>query len=244
MSRGKYDPMRHPVRASATRPVKMNLKHWGLMAALVIGSNVATHFAFNSGVHAEVSVLTTASNISYRSSSSSFYLAEKASRYIYDLAGFHAKVRRVSQQLDIPEEWLLAVMDQESQFNPGVKNFKGSGATGLIQFMPMTASELGTTTGELARMDPIRQMDFVYEYLALVRERYGDYKDLTDVYLGILYPKARGADMCYTLFARPGQSYRQNSGLDEDKDGRVTISDVNRYLKQKYPDAYLSNKEG
>ncbi|MCI4668221.1 MAG: lytic transglycosylase domain-containing protein [Bacteroidia bacterium] len=243
MSRGKYDPMRHPVRSSGGRLFKMNLKHWGLMAALVVGSNVATHLVFNSGAKAEASVLSRASVVGFNSSSS-FYLSEKASRYIYDLAGFHAKVKQVSRRLDIPEEWLLAVMHQESEFNPGVANFQGSGATGLIQFMPMTAGELGTSTMELARMEPIRQMDFVYEYLALVRERYGDFKDLTDLYLAILYPKARGGDYCYTLFAKPSQSYRQNSGLDEDKDGRVTVSDIDRHLKRKYPDAYRVSKQG
>lgn len=235
--------MRHPVRNSGGRPSKMNLKHWGLMAALVVGSNVATHLVFNTGAQAEASVLSRASTIEYRASSS-FYLSDRASRYIYDLGGFYSKVKLVSKRLDIPEEWLLAVMYQESQFNPGVENFKGSGATGLIQFMPITASELGTTTSELSRMDPIRQLDFVYQYLALVRERYGDYKDLTDLYLAILYPKARGGDYCYTLYAKPGQSYRQNSGLDEDRDGRVTVSDVDRHLKRKYPDAYQVSKAG
>ena len=241
MSRGKYDPMRHPARTPVGRPLKMNLKHWGLMAALVVGSNVATHVVFNSGVRAEASMVSTASSFGSHSSTSSFYLADRAGQYIYDLPSFHSKVIEVSRRLGVPQEWLLAVMDQESQFNPGVKNFQGSGATGLIQFMPITASELGTTTPELARMGAVRQMDFVYEYLALVRERYGDYKDLTDMYLGILYPKARGGDMCYTLFATPGKSYRQNSGLDEDKDGRVTISDIDRHLKRKNPDAYKVN---
>lgn len=243
MSRGKYDPMRHPVRAAGGRPTTVNLKHWGLILVLVIGSNVATHLVFNTGMKAEASVLSRASAIDY-GASSSFYLSDRASQYIYDLSGFHMKVKQVSGRLDIPEEWLLALMYQESQFNPGVRNFKGSGATGLIQFMPMTASELGTTTAELARMNPVRQMDFVYEYLALVRERYGDYKDLTDLYLAILYPKARGGDYCYTLYAKPGQSYRQNSGLDEDKDGRVTVSDVDRHLKRKYPEAYQVVKAG
>lgn len=243
MSRGKYDPMRHPVRSHGGRPTKMNLKHWGLMAFLVVCSNVATHLVFNNAPKAEASILNRASAIDY-GGSSSFYLSDRASTYIYDLGAFHRKVKQVSRGLDVPEEWLLAVMYQESQFNPGVKNFKGSGATGLIQFMPITASELGTTTTDLARMDPVRQMDFVYEYLALVRKRYGDYQDLTDLYLAILYPKARGGDLCYTLFARPSQSYRQNSGLDENKDGRVTVSDVAHHLERKFPEAYKVVKGG
>jgi soluble lytic murein transglycosylase-like protein len=240
MSRGKYDPLRHPARPLVMRPVKMNLKHWGVMAAMVIASNVATHFMFNSGSTAKASVLSASSfDFAETSSSEAFYLADKARNYVYDLDGFNSRSMEVADALGVPQEWLLAVIYQESQFNSGVRNFKGSGAVGLIQFMPGTAAELGTSSAQLQQMDPVRQLDYVYRYLALVRERYGDFQSLTDLYLGILYPKARGTDMCYTLYARPSQSYKQNSGLDENKDGRVTVSDVDRHLKRKYPKAYM-----
>ncbi|MEO0895075.1 MAG: transglycosylase SLT domain-containing protein [Bacteroidota bacterium] len=243
MSRGKYEPLHPPARPLTARVPKINLKHWAVMAAVVVGSNLTTHYFFNNHSAEAYAGMNVLSASFYKESGTNFYLADRASQYIYDLRGFYQKVQEVSQRLGVKEEWLLAVMDQESQFNPSVANFKGSGATGLIQFMPGTAAELGTTTYQLASMDPIRQMDYVYQYLATVRERYGDYKGLTDLYLAILYPKARGADMCFTLFAKPSRSYKQNSGLDEDKDGRVTVSDIDHHLRRKYPDAFLANGE-
>ncbi|MCI4666927.1 MAG: transglycosylase SLT domain-containing protein [Bacteroidia bacterium] len=243
MSRGKYDPLRHPARPLVMHPPKLNWKNWGLIAAMVVGSNFATHLVFNKDSHVEANILNR-SEINYapvgKSNGANFYMADKASKYIYDLKGFNKKADEVSNRLGIPSEWLMAVIYQESQFNPGVANFQGSGAVGLIQFMPGTASEMGTTTYALGSMTATDQMDYVYHYLNNVRMRYGNYQSLTDLYLGILYPKARGADYCFTLFANPARAYKQNSGLDEDKDGRVTVSDIDKHLKRKYPEAYIA----
>jgi len=246
MSRGKYDPLRHPARPLVTHSPRLNLKNWGMIGLMIVGSNLATHLAFNAGPKTKEADLLTLTGKSLQeqevSTGNDFYLAAKAGRYVYDLKGFGEKVGRLSFRLNIPEEWLLAVIYQESKFNPGVVNYQGSGAIGLIQFMPGTAAELGTTTYALQRMSASRQLDFVYQYLDKVRQRYGEYQSLTDLYLAILYPKARGADACYTLFASPARSYRQNSGLDEDKDKRITISDIDRHLKRKFPEAYLISK--
>ncbi len=168
------------------------------------------------------------------------YLIEQARPFVRDLAAFEDRVIDVAEDLDIPPEWLTAVMYAESKLDPGIQNLQGSGATGLIQFMPSTAAELGISIERLRRMEAVQQMEYVYLYLQTVRERYGDYESITDLYLGILYPKARGQDYCYTLFARPSESYRQNKGLDKDKDGRVTVSDVDKHLKALFPEAYMA----
>lgn len=41
---------------------------------------------------------------------------------------------------------------------------RASGATGLIQFMPSTAKQLGTTTDKLAAMTEVDQLDYVAKY--------------------------------------------------------------------------------
>lgn len=174
----------------------------------------------------------------------SLYLLEHAKPYIRDLNGFADRVIDVAEDLAVPPDWLMAVMYAESKFDPGIANLQGSGATGLIQFMPATAADLGISIDRLKRMEAVQQMEYVYLYLQTVRERYGEYESLTDLYLAILYPKARGQDYCYTLFSRPATSYRQNKGLDKDNDGRVTVSDVDKHLKGLFPEAYiLSNGE-
>lgn len=50
-------------------------------------------------------------------------------------------VRRVAREEGVDENQLLALVYQESRFNPCVKS--GAGATGLAQLMPGTASQLG-----------------------------------------------------------------------------------------------------
>ena len=170
----------------------------------------------------------------------SLYLIDKAGVFVSETDIFEKKVRDIATMLDIAPEWLMAVMYAESKFDPGVLNYKGSGAVGLIQFMPMTALDLDVSIERLKRMNASQQLEYVYLYLEKVRSRYGSFQTLTDLYLAILYPKAIGQDYCYTLYAKPSKAYKQNSGLDENKDGRVTISDVDRRLKRLFPTAYMT----
>ena len=62
----------------------------------------------------------------------------------------------------------MAVMSFETggTFNPGIRNAAGSGATGLIQFMPSAAAGLGTSTQALAGMSRAEQMKYVEKYLS------------------------------------------------------------------------------
>lgn len=171
------------------------------------------------------------------------YLMEKASIYLPMPKTFEVKVRKVAAMLKVQPEWLMAVMYSESRFNAQAENFRGSGAVGLIQFMPATAREMGTSTAALSRMTHEEQLDWVYAYMEGYRKKYGDYKSLCDFYLAILYPKARTGDQCYTLYESPSKAYKQNSGLDEDKDGRVTVGDIDRRMKRLYPSAYVAGQK-
>src|ERR1044071_1211337 len=60
---------------------------------------------------------------------------------------FKDKVVKIASDLGTNPNFLMAVMSFESgaTFRPSVKNMAGSGAVGLIQFMPATATGLGTT---------------------------------------------------------------------------------------------------
>jgi hypothetical protein len=177
---------------------------------------------------------------------SPLYLIEEASEYVEDAQTFESKVRWVAWSLDVPPEWVMAVMYSESRFDSQVKNFKGSGATGLIQFMVPAVKDLNARLGtslklsDVQAMTPIHQLDLVHEYLQTMRERYRDYESLTDLYLAILYPRALEGSLSYILYAKPSRAYRQNSGLDENKDGKVTASDIDQRMQRLYPDAYLA----
>lgn len=118
---------------------------------------------------------------------------------------------------------LMSCMAWESNetFSPKVKNMAGSGATGLIQFMPKTAKELGTSVEELATMSRIRQLGFVYLYFKQFSKMRGPGITLADMYMAILMPSYIGQAMDTPIFTN-GIAYRQNAGLDANRDGKVT----------------------
>jgi hypothetical protein len=208
-------------------------KNIGIVAIIILLSNITTYFF--SGTQRNVDKAARSRN--------ELYLLSEAKTYVYDLHSFEEKVSKVSRQLNIPPEWLMAVMHSESRFDASVSNHKGSGATGLIQFMPGTVKDYDVTIKQLRNMNHVQQLDFVYEYLNDKQKRYRDFENLTDLYLAILYPQALSEDYCYTLYGSPSQAYQQNSGLDQDRDGRVTVSDIDKYLKRIYPSAYMLTKD-
>ena len=173
----------------------------------------------------------------------SLFLMDEAARYVPNVQAFEQKVRDVSHRLQIPPEWLMSVIYSESKFNAKAKNHKGSGAVGLIQWMPATARDYGVSTSQLLKMDHLQQLDFVYEYLNRVRLKYGSFDSITELYLAILYPRAVGEGTCYTLYAKPSVAYRQNAGLDANKDGAVTVKDIDNFLMARYKPAFEKTKE-
>lgn len=136
---------------------------------------------------------------------------------------FRRKVIAISQGFGWPDDgpsWLMACIAFESggTFSPSIRNAAGSGATGLIQFMPNTAIGLGTTTDQLAAMTALEQLDYVKAYFKPYASRI---KSLTDMYMAILLPKAVGMPDDFKLFSE-GAGYRQNAGLDANNDGTIT----------------------
>lgn len=216
-----------------------NVKAISFFGILLFASNIVTYSWFGG----DIQIASSESSIS-----TNLYLLDEAERFIPETKSFENKVEQIGEELDVPPEWLMAVMYSESRFNPGVSNAKGSGAVGLIQFMVPTVKELNVRMGtkyymkDILAMTAVEQMELVAEYFHTIKERYGEYKSLTDLYLAVLYPKARGQDYCYALYAKPTQAYLMNSGLDENKDGRVTVSDIDKRMQRMFPTAYVAQK--
>ncbi len=136
---------------------------------------------------------------------------------------FKEEVIRIARRLKCDPNHLMAVMAFETgeKFTPDVKNAAGSGATGLIQFMPATARGLGTTTAKLARMSAMEQLKFVEKHFKTAAPR-KPLNTLSDVYMAVLLPSTVGKPESHVLFHNPSTAYRQNSGLDADSDGKIT----------------------
>ena len=150
---------------------------------------------------------------------------------VKDDTDFQSEVSRVAKSLNVPEDYMYAIMSFETggSFDTSQKNMAGSGATGLIQFMPSTAEGLGTTTEELAQMSRSDQMKYVEKYLGQNLAGRMDTKDgaaLSDFYMSVLYPVAVGKPENYALFKQGSREYAQNAGLDKDGDGIVTKAEA------------------
>lgn len=145
---------------------------------------------------------------------------------------FKTKVLEIAKELQMDPNDLMAVMAFESggTFSPSVKNAAGSGATGLIQFMPSTAKSLGTTTEELSKMSATEQLDYVKKYLEPYK---GKVHSIEDLYMTVLWPKGVGKSNDYVLFESGTTVYTQNKGLDLNKDGKITKEEAAAQVRKK-----------
>jgi peptidoglycan hydrolase-like protein with peptidoglycan-binding domain len=141
---------------------------------------------------------------------------------------FNRKLEKIARELGVSSKDLIAVMKLESGVKSTAQN-KQSGATGLIQFMPKTAAALGTTTDELLKMTAVEQLDYVYKYFKMVGLKPGS--DLQTIYMAVFMPAAMNKGPDHVLGQRgaagfSGKVYDQNSGLDRNKDGTITVADA------------------
>ena len=145
-------------------------------------------------------------------------------------------IDRLAEKYQVSPVDILSVMAFETggSFDPAQKNLAGSGATGLIQFMPDTARGLGTTTQQLAGMTRAQQLKFVDKYFSNKGIQGGS---LSDLYMGVLFPAAVGKPDSYILFGNnaaiprfrgmgPRSAYVQNRGLDLNNDGSITKTEA------------------
>ncbi|MFT0547866.1 hypothetical protein ACMHYO_16245 [Allopusillimonas ginsengisoli] len=161
-------------------------------------------------------------------------------------AQFRERIFEISHVLGAHPDDLMACIAFETAetFRPDIKNAAGSGATGLIQFMPRTALSLvfpdlkigrmsatdlkaksQQAVDHLARMSAVEQLDYVHLYF---KPYTGRLKSLPDVYMAILWPAGIGKPDDWVLWhkgERP-KTYRQNAGLDANKDGVITKAEA------------------
>ncbi len=150
---------------------------------------------------------------------------------------FRARIWWMACMFRMDPNWIMACIAWESgeSFSPSKKNMAGSGAVGLIQFMPDTAKELGTTTAKLAAMTAEDQINWVYRYFKLMIERHGPLTTIEDTYMAILWPAAIGKPVASALWDKATRptTYRQNAGLDSNKDGTITKFEAASHVRDK-----------
>ncbi|MEZ5429024.1 MAG: peptidoglycan-binding protein [Pyrinomonadaceae bacterium] len=152
---------------------------------------------------------------------------------------FREKVIEIGGRLSVDPNFLMAIMSFETgaSFSPSVKN-KQSGATGLIQFMDATAKGLGTTLTKLAKMSAEDQLDLVEAHFKPFK---GKLKTIEDAYMAVLYPKGVGKGKDFVLFKKGSKQYKQNSGLDLDGDGRITVGEAAHKVAERLGTTLVNN---
>ena len=146
-----------------------------------------------------------------------------------------------ANKLGINPDWLATVISFETAgtFSPSIVNRAGSGAFGLIQFMPNTARNiLGTSTAdEAVRIG--KAMSFGEQLTRMVIPYFSGRKmsSLEDVYLAVFYPAAMNKPGSYIIGATPGAVYTQNAGFDKSGKGFITRDDVTSRLRSLYESA-------
>ena len=137
---------------------------------------------------------------------------------------FMTEVGKVASNLGIDASNLIAIMKSESSLNPQAVN-PVTGASGLIQFMPNTAKSLGTTVEEIRKMTAVQQLPYVEKYFKSVRVQPGS--SAGRLYAYVFLPGRANRE----VLTQAGENYYEsNKGLDVDRDGKITIADLDARL--------------
>lgn len=122
------------------------------------------------------------------------------------------EIVRVANVIGANPYHLANLINFESGGSTSVYNKLGSGAVGLIQFMPKTAKGLGTTTDELANMDVIEQMQYVERYLKQFGTNLNTEQKL---YMAVFFPRWMNKDIDEPF---PQWAFDKNPGIKTPRD--------------------------
>lgn len=144
------------------------------------------------------------------------------------------KVRELCKKQGIKSKWLYKIFRIESGGDPTAVNKniykkgklirKGSGATGLIGFLPSTANYLGTDTSALKKMSVSEQLHYVDKYLTNIKNRYKIKTDL-DLYFSIFRPEAIGKPDNF-IVGHKNSNVTKGNPIFMNKDSTITVKDV------------------
>lgn len=151
---------------------------------------------------------------------------------------FLAKLAEISAKLKVVPDWLMVVFKVESSVDHRKIN-PVSGATGLIQFMPATATGLGTSTFALRNMTNVQQLDYVYRYFAPFA---GRINSITDLYTITFFPRALGQPDSYilqTATLKAGTIAAQNRAYDINRDNQITYKELKDSINARIPSEAL-----
>jgi hypothetical protein len=148
---------------------------------------------------------------------------------------FSKKVMRIAAHLGIDPNWLMQVMWAESKIKPDAKNIQEGRliAVGLIQFTNAAGiRNWGESLERILAKGHLEQLDLVQRYF----EGYsGKMHSYFDVYAVTFFPAMIGcADSWIFQTSKLPASLiaRQNSAVNINKDGYITVTEFKEYLRR------------
>lgn len=223
-----------PIQIPRQFRITSNAIYW--LIGIVLFTNIITFILLKSErkpASASASVIQTTAE-----TKNNFYLIDQAQTFVMDVEKFERSVKQIANNLNVPPEWLMAVIYSESKFDASATN-KNSGATGLIQWKPSEINQLGITVEKLRNLSHEEQLKLVEKYYKWVKKNKKPLENLTEFYLGAFYPDAIGEEYCYAIYKQNEVGYKQYQPLDANKDGQITVKEIDERLKRLFPTAYM-----
>lgn len=166
-------------------------------------------------------------------------------------AGFIDRVKLMAKNLNCDYKDLLALFNSESALNPQTgldeKTGKIKGAVGLIQFTDKAIEELNRkhnlnlTKEKILKMSAIEQLDIAEKYLKIAKSRiFADNERLSagNLYAITFLPGRANRSILCTSGEKNSKGellnyYEENTGLDINKDGKITKDELAQRLQNK-----------
>ena len=160
-----------------------------------------------------------------------------ADKITLNKTAFLSEVQRICTLLGMSPDHLMLVMWAESRLNHRAVN-PLSNATGLIQFMPATATGLGTTVTKLRNMTNVEQLAWVYKYFLPYK---GKLHTVYDVYKAVFFPASLGKpkDWVFQTSRLSAKTVADANRIIDNfpRDGKITVAEFETYVEQ-----YLKKK--
>ena len=139
-------------------------------------------------------------------------------------SAFRTKLVKIANRLGLDPSALATIMmfETATTMSPAIQN-PYTKATGLIQFMPQTARNMGTTVDTLKSMSAVDQLDWVDKYF---QPWAGRLRTPHAHYLAVFLPSLMGTALDHVVATKGSSLYDQNSGFDGSKKGYYTTGDI------------------
>lgn len=142
------------------------------------------------------------------------------------LEGLH----KLAEKWELDPAHLLALMASESSLFADAQE-ETSKATGLIQILPETAKDLGTSVEDLLKMSRSEQLLYVDKYFQLWKLPKGATK--AELYQSVLAPSYLHLGPDEWLYKEGSSGYRGNKELDLNDDGYITPRELGTRIDTK-----------